>query len=236
MHLYRSTSILLLASICLSACNQHYYAPALYKNNISYQAKPMSGDSVKSATYVSGGLGAATGVSLSDDIYMGQLSLDRAHTFDNLNIAYGVFGYAGSYENTTLQPTDAHYFTNQSFAGIGARGSANLSIPLKNVDLRVIGVEFSYSKEFGAYADFRSAVKSDQNFYTDASNVIFGGGLTTEVAWRGRHNPQLHYAARGYVGTTFGNHALTNNFDAQREYTSDQVNVGASFFMQVNNT
>lgn len=226
----------ILAAVILSACSKHYYAPVLYKNDISYQAKPLSTDSSKTGNYISGGLGLANGIELNDNIYMGQLSFDRAHTFDNLNIAYGVFGFAGSYENTAIKSsTDPNYFDTKSFAGLGARASANVFIPLNNVDLRIIGVEFSYSKEFGDYADFRSKVKSNPDFFTDANSSVFSGGLTTEVAWRGHNNPSIHYAVRGYMGTTFGNHEFNNNFETQHQYTSDKLNVGASFFMQIKN-
>lgn len=229
--------LVILAVLILSACNQHYYAPVLYKNNISYQAKPMSTDSAKTSNYIFGGLGYATGINpdLKDNIYMGQLSFDRAHTFDNINIAYGIFGFAGAYENTAHQSTDIGYFDTKSFAGLGARTSANLFVPLNNVDLRIIGVEFSYSKEFGGYADFRSNAKSNPSFFTDANTDLFTGNLTSEVAWHGRNNPTLHYAVRGFLGTTFGNHEFGNNFETKHQYISDKVYFGGSFFMQVKN-
>ncbi|RKR83817.1 hypothetical protein BDD43_4031 [Mucilaginibacter gracilis] len=226
---------LLITVIFISGCNDHFYAPALYNNNSTYLAKPMHTDSAKSASYVSGGLGLGSGIDLKDNTYMGLLRLDHANTFDNINLAYGVFGFAGSYENTSIEKTEANYFNNKFFAGLGANASANFFIPLNDkVDLRIIGIDLAYSSEFGDYADFRKAVRSQPGFHTDINNNLFSGGLTTEVAWRGRNNPQIHYAVKGYLGKTFGNHDFndyTNSYYNNSEYNN--INYSASFFVQM---
>ena len=221
------------AALLLSSCS-HYYAPVLYRNSAFYQPKPLSGDSAKSATYITGGLGASTGTNLNDNIYMGQLSLDEAHTFDNFNLSYGVFGYAGTYQNTSLQTTDAGYFNSKAFLGYGGKFSADFFTKMENIDFRLLGVEFLYSNETGEYADYRNAVKANSNIYSDPNNSVFSGALTSEVAWKGKRNPDVQYSVRGYLGTTFGNHTYSNGTTtSQLDENNNKINVGASFFVQI---
>lgn len=226
---------LLAAMIFLSACSDHFYAPALYNNNSSYQAKPMSTDSTKSANYITGGLGLGSGIDLKDNTYIGQLSLDHANTFDNFNMAYGVFGFAGSYENTSIKQIEPQYFSTKFFAGLGGKASVNFFVPLNDkMDFRIIGIDLSYSNEFGDYADFRKSVRTVDGFHTDINNNLFSGGLTSEIAWRGRNNPEIHYAVKGYIGKTFGDHDFndyTNSYYNNSEYNN--LNYSASFFMQM---
>jgi hypothetical protein len=90
---------LALVTAFVSGCSDHVYGPALHKSDISYMPKPMSMDSVKSATYVSGGLVLDFGNNLSDQLTSGQLNISEAHTFKNFNLAYGAFTSLGNYSN-----------------------------------------------------------------------------------------------------------------------------------------
>jgi len=214
----------------LPACSR-FYAPVLYNNNASYQPKPMSTDEVKSANYVSEGLEWAPGLDFYDNIYMGQLSIDRANTFKFITVAYGAFGYAGAYQNTSIQQGDPNYFSSRSFAGYGGRAAASFFIPLnERVDFRLIGVELNYSNEFGDYSDFRKASRQYSGFHTDINNQLLSAGLTTEVAWRGRHNPDIHYSLRGYVGKALGNHDYNDFVDYDTKSSQyENINWAASF-------
>jgi len=218
----------------LSSCSR-FYAPVLYNNNASYQPKPLSTDSVKSANYVSGGLEWVPGIDFYDNIYMGQVSFDRANTFKFITVAYGAFGYAGAYQNTSIQQGDPNYFDSKSFAGFGGRASASFFIPLNpSVDFRIIGIELDYSNEFGDYSTFRNTMRNVDGFHTDINNQLFSGGLTTEVAWRGRHNPYIHYAIRGYMGRAFGNHDYNDYFDPDNNtHQYENLNWAASFCIQL---
>src|ERR1700761_5690814 len=91
-----------IAAILFSSCSKDY-APALYHQDIAYQPKPASFDSVKSATYASGGINMYTNPNVSDMLVSGQFNLSRGYVFNGFNVAYGAFGVLGDYENSTIQ-------------------------------------------------------------------------------------------------------------------------------------
>src|SRR3569832_520625 len=86
------------SAILLSACSNHLYTPALYHQDIAYQPKPASFDSVRSANYLSGGMNYYTDQTWSDLLVSGQVNFSRAHVFKNTNLSYCLFGVAGDYE------------------------------------------------------------------------------------------------------------------------------------------
>ncbi|HEY8930233.1 MAG TPA: hypothetical protein VIM55_13630, partial [Mucilaginibacter sp.] len=88
--------LLLLFAVIMTSCS-HVYTPALYHQDIAYQPKPASFDSVKSRTYVSAGLGGNSNTNYNDFLISGQLNLSQGHVFDNFNIAYGGFAVFGDY-------------------------------------------------------------------------------------------------------------------------------------------
>jgi hypothetical protein len=230
--------VLILAgcSFFITGCSQHYYAPILYNNNASYQPKPLSTDSNKSANYISGGLSFGAGADgFSDYFNMGQINIDRAYTFKHFSLAYGVFGAAGEYSNGTTYASEPNDFENKSFAALGAKLSFALTYPLNDhMDLRLPGLEFSYSKEFGDYLAFRDQVKDRPDYHVNNNNVIFMGGLTSELAWHGYSKLNIHYAVRFYVGTEFDNQDFSNYTDpisGNAHYTPR--NVAASFYMEI---
>ena len=85
------TLCLLVTLAFLSACSDHYYAPIMYRNSASYMQKPMSTDSAKSTTYISGGVSTGNGINFTDEFYLGRIDLHHANTFKNFNLAYGVY-------------------------------------------------------------------------------------------------------------------------------------------------
>lgn len=226
-------------TILLSACSKHSFAPALYKNDMAYQFKPMSTDEQKDATYISAALNLSGGANANynDQVVMGQLSFDRANTFENLNVTYGAYGFLGSYQNTTTQTTDPGYFNTKSFAGYGFRGSANVYAQSGNMDLRLFGVAAAFSQESGAYSDFRKYAQNLPGYYTDASQSIFTAGFTNEISWKMERNHDIQLGYRIFAGGVFGDHRYVNANDPN-SYNSiydihNRFTISGSFFTQI---
>lgn len=170
---------LFLVLLCCG-CNNHYYSPALYKNDITYQFKPMSVDSIKTVNYITGSFINGFGYD-NDRITLGQLAYNRATTYKSVNLSYGAYGFSGTYENRDLKPTDAGYFDSKSLSGVGLRFSANCYVKENNSDNRFIGIDASYSKEFGNYSDYRKSVQNTPYIYSDANNSVLTVGITNEI-------------------------------------------------------
>lgn len=232
-----------IAAFLLSSCSQHYYAPALFNNDISYLPKPASFDSVKSAVYVSGGTGFGQGADINHDgIGFGSIEATAAHTFKGANLAYGVFGFAGSITNGDSGDDDNYQYTNsdpyayqgsKSFYGAGARLSGNLYTKIDNVDFRFIGFEAVYSKEFGDYARYRKRVSGVDDYYAYTNTRLLTVGLTSEALWHGAYNKDRQYALRGFLGRTFGNYnRRAGQYDGDA-VTLQSVYTAASFYMQI---
>jgi hypothetical protein len=224
------------AVLFFSACNQHIYGPALYKSDINYQFKPMSSDSVKSANYISGALGIGGGANMQDEVIIGRASFTRANTFQNFNLSYGGSAFLGNYQNTSNSTTDPGYFANKLIGGYGLHGSADVYLATGRTNLR-IGLEGAYSKELGAYADFRKAAKNFSGYYTDASTSLFTGGIAAEVIWHNKKEFSTHYGYRLFIGQIFGTHGYTNNADPYNYYAPgtnyNSLCISGAYILQV---
>src|ERR1700733_12470314 len=91
--LYLSLAVVLFAS-----CS-HIYEPALYHQDIVYQPKPTSFDTVKAVNYISGAFNANSNSNYNDFLASGQINLSRGYVFNNFNLAYGAFGAIGQYSS-----------------------------------------------------------------------------------------------------------------------------------------
>ena len=199
---------LLLFSTILASCS-HVYTPALYHQDIAYQPKPASFDSVKSRTYISAGLGGNSNTNYDDFLISGQFNLSQGHVFDNFNIAYGGFAVFGDYENGSNDKTQPNYFSDKYFGAVGGRFSANLFVKSERTDFRFLGVEMAYSHEYGAYANFRQSVNNNLlGYYVDPRTNLFTVGLTTEVIFHSLNNTDIEHGIRGFIGTTLGHDDL----------------------------
>lgn len=227
-----------LLALAISSCSDHVYAPALRLADIAYMPKPIATDSNKSANYVSGGIGVTQSAYYNDVLTSGQLNLSRANTFKHINLAYGVFGAAGNYHNNHLAPGDQYYFNNKFFGAAGGRLSADYFIHRGRFDFRIIGFEAAYSNEFGSYASFRNTVGNQDNYHADSRTNLFSMGATSEIVFRGRHNYQ--FGLRGFVGGTFGNNSIYNQYTDGHPLKTDRLPNGPGFatiayFMQLKN-
>jgi hypothetical protein len=196
--------LMLMLAGCSSAIKVNYYEPAVYKADISYQPKPMSADSFKSATYISGGYNQKqTSSEESADIaHMFQLFLSRAHTFSNLNISYGASGLAGYLKNNMMEAKDPFYFKRKPFSSLALNGSINTYVNKNNVDYRLLGAEFSYSREFGAFKDFRNEIYHQPNFYSVTNRELFTAGLSSEIIFHLEDDVSTQFGFRLFAGKT----------------------------------
>lgn len=228
---------LLLFGVILASCS-HVYTPALYHQDIAYQPKPASFDSVKSRTYVSAGLGGNSNTNYNDFLISGQLNLSQGHVFDNFNIAYGGFAVFGDYENGSNDKTKPNYFSDKFFGAVGGRFSANAFVTSGNVDFRFIGFEMAYSHEFGDYAAFRKSLDKQGGYYVDPRTDLFSIGLTTEVLFHNRNDATFQHGIRGFLGTTVGHSELDDTYyanDSGQEKFFHKIYPKASYFITFKN-
>lgn len=199
------------ALILFSSCS-HIYEPALYHEDIAYLPKPTSFDSVKTSSYVSGGLNAYSNTNFNDFLVSGQVNLSRGYVFNHFNIAYGAFGVLGDYQSDQASTTAPNSFKDKFFGAAGGRFSANAFVTSGRVDFRFIGVEAAYSHEFGSYADFRQYLSNQSGAFVDPRTDLFTVGLTTEVIFHNRNNTNFEHGFRGFFGTTLGSSELDRTF------------------------
>jgi hypothetical protein len=218
-----------------SACNKHFYAPALYNNDVSYQPKPASFDSAKSATYVSIGEGFNQAVNINNTVSFGELDISRGHVFKNSNLSYGAFGFVGAIDNENHQNElkDPYSFKSKSFAGIGGRASFNMFKALQeNINFRYIGIEATYSKEYGDFAAFRRAVQNSPDYSATTRTEMFTVGATSEILWHSPKSTDKQFAFRFFLGKTIGNYDYLKN-KSVLNVNEVPVYFTASYFMQI---
>ncbi len=196
----------------MSSCANKVFTPALFGDNIAYQPKPMSYEVKKTTNYISGTFGIHSAVN-NDDVGFGELNLSRAHTFKYGNLALGMFGFAGRVTNATSDSNNIgkYSFKHLSFEGLGIRASGNLTSSFDHIDWRFLGFEAAYSKEFGAYTNFRRMVFGQSGYSTSLGSSLFNAGLTTEIIWHSSSINENQFGFRLYIGRNFGNLRYLNN-------------------------
>jgi len=233
----RKTLLTLLSGCLLLCACSHIYEPALYQQDIAYQPKPASFDTVKTANYISAGYNANTNSLYNDFLQSGQLNLSRGYVFNNFNLAYGAFGVLGNYQNQGSRGEAAN-FKNKFFGAYGGRASADVFVNSGRVDFRIIGVEMAYSHEFGSYARFRQFLNTQPGYYVDARTDLFSAGLTTEVIFHNVNNIGFQHGIRLFLGTTFGHNELDDTFysnESTQNRTFYNIFPKASYFMKIKN-
>jgi hypothetical protein len=228
--------VVLLSSCSTKGPQLNSYGPALYKNDVAYLPKPLSTDSSHHASYISASVTSTSGANpynSNDMLTRGEINFGQGFTGKNFNIAYSVFGTAGSYDNMTdLTTNDTHYFNSKFFGAVGGRCSANTFITSGRVDIRIIGIEMAYSREFGGYATYRKSVTDTANFYTNNRTELVTIGGTSEVVWHS-HDPKIQFGFRVFIGYTLGDNSYRNN-GATAPFTYDPFtqNNSASYIAQ----
>jgi hypothetical protein len=239
----KNCGLLLLISIVLVSCGVqgpkiNLYGPAMYAKDIAYQPKPMSSDSVHHATYASltyysGNI--SNDKNDNDAITSGQFNIGQGYTFKNFNLSYGAFGELGTYQNeTNTDPAQPNYFSTKYYESLGGRFSANAFITSGRVDIRFIGFEMAYSKEFGAYAGYRNELNGQANYFVDNRTNLLTLGGTSEVVWHSERAP-VQFGLRLFIGKTVGDDNYKNPNAPGQVYYSQFQTTSIAYFMQIKN-
>jgi hypothetical protein len=202
---------LILFTVIFSSCS-HVYTPALYHQDIVYQPKPASYDSVKAQTYISAGGNIYSNTNYTDGLVSGQLNISQGYVFNHFNLAYGAFGVAGNYSNShstdSASQRKMDNFSDKFFGAVGGRVSANLFVNNNRFDFRYIGFEAVYSHEFGSFANFRKSYATIPYTDVDPRTDLFTVGLTSEILFHNVGNTNFQNGIRGFLGGTFGRYDL----------------------------
>lgn len=168
-------------------------------------------------------------------------SYHRAHAFSFFDVAYGGFGYIGSYQVRNIAPENGLKY----FAGLGGRASANVNLRFDNFNWRVIGVEGAYSREFGSYRQMRSDFNNPSNdslfmYHTKGHSASIG--LFTEFLFYPDED-EGYWSLKLAAGKqpSFGNNNADQSsatadgtyFNARVSKRVDPLVVGGSYFATV---
>lgn len=220
------------------------YRSALSKRSQVYLPKPMSTDSQKTANYISAGVSQDPGTdeNIIDELTSGYLIYNHSQTFTNFSYSLGGYGFAGLYQNNstkvgtadTKQQVGSAYFDNKGFYGFGLQSSACVLTVVNNTEFRPIGIELSYSNEFGDYLNYRRTASQQPFIYTDKSSVNLCAGLSTELIFHAANYPENQFGFRLCLGKTFGNHNQNNDSGRLvQDYSAPVVTGSFTFFMQI---
>ena len=148
---------------------------------------------------------------MGDEQIFGELNINRAHAFKQMNLSYGTMIYFGDYINGYYDPGDPGYFDRKSFWGYGLRGSVNYVMPLERTEFRFPGLEFSYTKEMGAFADYRNYLLNQPGYDVNPNTHVFSYGGSAEVIWHQKKHIYNRFSFRLFFGRTIGNNTFTNS-------------------------
>jgi hypothetical protein len=195
--------LLLTAPILFCRCSTYhaYFQSPFHGGSETYHAIPLKSDSLRSATYVSGvhTLGWAND-DVRDNIFSFSGSFHRSHNFGSFQGFYGASATVGSYYVGNYSDYNYGYNTSgrtlrtipntggKFFGGYSAGGGIDVVVPFaRGSEWRVAGVSFTLQKEYGDYRSFRKTLPDSLADVIFNNNLIGVLGLSTEVAFKGRH-------------------------------------------------
>ena len=237
--LFYSILFILLASSCSTPeALVKRYKPSMISIGLTYMPKPSSFDSSATANYISGGFmqgiqASEGGTNPADDlINLGQLSFSRGHRFKNINYAYGADVFAGAYQNKSVESDDQNYFKSKSVQGFELKGSVNFFKTYKTFDLRLIGLDLAYSKEYGDFAKLRQQMPTAEKVYVIPASGLFSAALNTEIICSEQFWKITRYGLRLSLKQTFGDlryRGMFNAYDINRSISGLTGSVAGYF-------
>lgn len=222
----------------MMSCNTPlYYQPALLDLDRNYLPKPMLADSVKSLYGISFSYTTSDynikPFSKADHQNLFEFNFTASHLIKNIQVSYGTYLFEGEYENGALKQGSTDYFDRKNFNGYGIRAAINFVKADGDSELRFPGLELSYSKEEGAFAQYRSSLLNQDQNYTNPKTGLFTAGLFSETAWRSYRNPDFYFAAKLFFGHTFGDMSFHNSKSAHElpHERTLRMSMNASFIL-----
>jgi hypothetical protein len=205
-HLLLLTLIPLVLSSCL---RRAYFLNPLHGNNQPYRSLPMVSDSSHHAAYAHGSFSAGgANDQLSDGVVSLQGSVYQAHTFQNVQLYYGVTGTIGNYHMNThhhyndvpnsdyLKSLDGDNF----FGAAGGIGGFDFVVPFASgSEWRVFGIEGSVLKEFGDYLSVRRSIPDSAVSGIDRNDVHGSLSFGTNIIKRFRRSGNAFGFKLAYV-------------------------------------
>jgi hypothetical protein len=171
-----AASLLLIASLggCYVVPRQAIYVSPFNGNNNAYHSIPLKSDSIRSAffahasfsagsaNYTSNSSTSASAYKNGDDLYSFEFNIYRTHNAGVLELYYGGHFALGNYsvnkfDSVLNDPTVNYQNINQyagkkSFGGYGLDAGTDIIVPIYGgSEWRVLGFEFSLTREFGQY-------------------------------------------------------------------------------------
>ena len=165
--------LVLVVCICGSCGVDRIYTSGSYGALKSYRAKPAYHEQNDQATYISAaiknGKHRQTNPESDDKKTLFTLSAHRAVTkkhwnyYYGLDLSYGSYRFNEGYLDVVVPDSSSDFFGFTGFGGI------NYTLSRPKIDYRILGLEFSYTHEFGSYQDALSVLR---NQTASDSNVL----------------------------------------------------------------
>lgn len=201
----------------LTSCTQYaYYHSPVAVNTNSYKSIPLQSDDKKSALYASGVFttGGAN-ENLRDNFNAAIGSVHHSHNFGMFQGYYGVTGMLGQYKVDDYARQTGQRYRNlnlndsvinsmagsKSFGSWGAMGGINIVTPFGNKhEWRIIGAEFSWTREFGEYLDFRTKLPDTAANIIDRHRDHMTISISTNLVFHLKRG-SIGYKAAAVLGT-----------------------------------
>lgn len=244
----KNALILLFAITAFGSSCTTYLHPAMKGNDLSYQPRPLSADSIRNSITIMGNIASASGIG-APAVEMGILNIGAAKTYNALNYAFTAFGFAGvadhnGTDSDRSQP-DRNYLPSfdKSFYGFGLKTSIGYHETSRGgkADFRLINWENSISNEYGTYSHLRSNLHSRPTdyyrVYSSNRRVLWTTGLSTEIIFKYRKQSNFRNSFRVLIagsprlGKSY-NREITGYSNSDAHLNHDSGGLHFSYYMQ----
>lgn len=184
---------ILLTLLCYSCGVNRLYTSGSYGALKSYTEKPEYKGENEKALYVSGTIASGKHDqeenTFRDKKTIFSANIHRSHTSKFYNFYYGIGGAFGTYTFGRGLGDVISDDEKENFYNINAKTGFNFTLSRRKFDYRLIGVEFMYHNEFGAFQDKLDTLKEE---YVDGRNgivvvnkkSIFSWNLYSEIVYK----------------------------------------------------
>jgi hypothetical protein len=171
--------LFLLIVVVVSSCLPTYYMGNSGLDPIVF-TKPVYRDSAMVTNYIGGKLTQSLDSTYNwshETNFFGQAYWFRTHTQKYYSFSYGAFGYLGNFN--VIEVPD--YAGNKSYFGGGLSGDICWNIPLKVIDLKLVGLKGSFYYEDGDFRKFKILAEEQNLAVTTTDQFAYNVSLTSGV-------------------------------------------------------